>query len=141
MILALTNAALSRYLCSGGDSQLTIHAVRLIEEYVRLSTDLEADTLGGGLGVVDGLCARLDVVGDAVVVARGEGAEVAEAVEGHRVLGSAEASGSGVARDLALLNVVRRLSTEEEAIAANDGVSGEGGTLRQEMVRRRNAAI
>ena len=103
--------------------------VQAIKINLRLSTDLKADTLSGGLGVVDGLRAGLDVRGDAVVVRRGEGREVSEAVEGDGVLGRAEADGGGVLGDLALGHVVRGLSTDEEAITADDGVRGEGRAL------------
>ena len=64
-----------------------------------------------------------------MVVARGEGGEVAEAVEGDGVLGGTVAEGSSVTSDLALSNVVRSLGTEEETVTADDSVSGEGGAL------------
>lgn len=97
---------------------------------IDLGTDLEADVARRRrTGVVDGLRASLDVGVDTVVVARGERAEVAETVEGDGVLGRAVADGGRVLRDLALGNVVRRLSTDEEAVATDDGVSGERGAL------------
>ena len=126
LILALMKAAESRYLNAATSMRLPYAR---FSEHVRLSADLKVDALGGSLRVVDGLCTRLDVGGDAVVVARGEGAEVAETMEGDGVLGRAEARSGGVARHLALLDVVRRLRTEEEAIAAEDGVRGESGPL------------
>ena len=101
----------------------------------RLGRNLEGDSGCGGLGVPDGLCAGLDVRVDAVVVARGEGGEVAEAVEGDSVLGGAETSSSGVTGHLALLDIVGRLSTKEEAVTAEDGVSSEGGSLASGRIR------
>lgn len=97
---------------------------------VDLGTYLEADVARRRrTGIVHGLRASLHVGVDAVVVARGERAEVAETVEGDGVLGRAVTDGGRVFRDLALGDVVRRLSTDEEAVAADDGVSGEGGAL------------
>ena len=83
----------------------------------------------GGLGVVDGLGAGLDVRGDAVVVASGEGGQITETVEGDGVLWGGVADGTGVAGDLALGDVVRGLSTDEETVTAENGVSGESGAL------------
>jgi hypothetical protein len=64
-----------------------------------------------------------------VVVARGKGREVAQAVQRDGVLGGREADGTGVARDGARGDVVGRLGTDEEAVAADDSVGGEGGAL------------
>jgi hypothetical protein len=50
-------------------------------------------------------------------------------VDGHGVLGGRVADGGGVAVELAGLDVVRRLTTDEEAVVADDGVGGEGGAL------------
>ena len=50
-------------------------------------------------------------------------------MEGDGVLGRAEANGCGVAGDLALGDVVGSLSAKKEAVAANDGVRGEGRAL------------
>ena len=106
---------------------LRLHKRRRVE--VRLGADLEVDGLGRALGVVGGLGARLDVGGDTVVVARGEEVEVVQALEGDGVLGSAEADGGSVPGDLALSDVVRSLTTKEESVTADDGVSGEGRAL------------
>ena len=97
---------------------------------LRLGADLEVDVLGGALVVVGRLRAGLDVRGDAVVVARGDQVEVVQALERNRVLRRAEADRGSVARHLALGDVVRRLSTEQEAVAAENGVRGESGALR-----------
>lgn len=103
--------------------------------HVRLGADLEVDVLGGALGVVGGLGAGLDVGRHAVVVARGEEVEVVQALEGDRVLRRAEADGRRVARHLALGDVVRRLRAEQEAVAADDGVRGEGRALQRDQRR------
>ena len=96
---------------------------------LRLSADLEVDALGCSLGVVGGFGTSLDVSRDAVVVARREQVEVIQALEGDCVLRSAEADGRGITRHLALGDIVRGLSTEQEALAANDGVCGESRAL------------
>ena len=104
---------------------------------VHLRTDLERDVaLGRRTGVVDSLRARLDVRGDTVVVARGEGGEVAEAVEGDGVLGGTVAEGSSVTSDLALSNVVRGLGTEEKTVTTENGVSSESGALKANRLRQ-----
>jgi hypothetical protein len=64
-----------------------------------------------------------------VVVARGEGVEVIETVNGQGVLRGIIAESSGVAGNFALGNIVGSLGTKEEAITTEDGVCGEGGTL------------
>lgn len=64
-----------------------------------------------------------------MVVAGSVGREVAKTVDGDSVLGSAEAQSSGISGDLARGHVVGGLSTEEETITANNGVSSEGGAL------------
>lgn len=104
--------------------------VQAIGINLRLSTDLKADTLGGGLGVVDSLGTSLDVRADTVVVACSESAQVTETVEGDGVLGGTVAEGSSVTSDLALSNVVRGLGTEEETVTTENGVSSESGALK-----------
>jgi len=94
-----------------------------------LGTNLKADTLSSSLGVVDSLGTSLDISADTVVVAGSESAQVSETVEGDGVFGSAEANGSGVASDLALSDVVGSLTTEQEAVTANDSISSEGRAL------------
>ena len=64
-----------------------------------------------------------------MVVARSEGRQVAETMESDSVLGRAEADSTGVAGNLAFGDVVRGLSTDEETIAAENGISGEGRAL------------
>jgi hypothetical protein len=99
-------------------------------DYSRLSTNFEADVLGGCLGVVDSLGASLNVTANTVVVRSSESAHVSETVEGDSVFGSAVAEGGSVTRDTTLGNVVSAFSTEKETIAAEDGVCSEGGSLR-----------
>lgn len=101
------------------------------ELYSRLGADLEVNVAGGSLAVVGGTGGSLDVAVDAVVVASAVGAQVAETVEGNGVLGGVEAGSKVVAGDLAVTDVVRRLGTGEEAVTAKNGVSGEGGALRE----------
>lgn len=98
----------------------------------RLGTDLEGNTRGGSLGVVDGFGTSLDVTVDAVVVAGREGAQVVESVNGDGVFRCAESDGRCVAGNLALGDVVGSLSSNEEPVTSNNGVGGEGGSLRQE---------
>ena len=66
-----------------------------------------------------------------MVVAGGKGAEVAETVDGDSVFRCVVANRSGVARDLAIGDVVRGLGTKEEAVAAKYGVCGDGGSLNE----------
>lgn len=96
---------------------------------VRLGADLDRDTTGGGLGVVDGTGTSLNVLRDLVVVRGRVDGEVLERADGNGVLGGRVADGGGVAVKLASLDVVRRLTTDKEAIVADNGVSGEGGAL------------
>jgi len=85
----------------------------------------------GGLGVVDSLSTSLDIAAHTVVVAGSEGVEVVGTVEGNSVVGGVEAEGGSVAGHFALGNVVRGLTTEEEAITAQNGVGSECGTLKK----------
>ena len=64
-----------------------------------------------------------------MVVAGGEGLQVVKTVEGDGVVGSVEANGGGVTGDVTLSDVVCGLSTDEETITSEDGVSGEGRAL------------
>lgn len=87
------------------------------------TTHLEADLGAGSLGVVDGLGARLDVLGHLVVVRRREDGQVGEAVERDGVGRRRVAEAERVARDGARRDRVGRLGTEEEPVAANDLLS------------------
>ncbi|KAI3482094.1 hypothetical protein L1887_55225 [Cichorium endivia] len=89
---------------------------------------------GGRCRVVRGTGTGLGVGVDTVVVAGRVGRQVAEAVEGDGVVGGVEAGAEVVAAQLALLDVVAGLSTGEEAVAAEDGVGGEGGALEEVKV-------
>jgi hypothetical protein len=64
-----------------------------------------------------------------MVVARGEGVEVAETVEGDGILRGRVADGRSVAGDATLGDIVGSLRTGEEAITANDSVRSEGRAL------------
>ena len=67
----------------------------------------------------------------AVVVAHGEGGEVAEPMEGDSVLGRAVANGrtGSVLGNLRVGHVVRRLSIDKEAVVADNCVRGERRSL------------
>ena len=99
---------------------------------VLLRTDLEADAPSRRLGVVDGLCTRLDVVGHLVVVAGGKGGEVAETMHGDGVLWGGEAYGTGVSSNGTGRDIVGTFYTNEEAASSDHGVSGEGGALSEQ---------
>lgn len=75
------------------------------------------------------LGAGLDVLGDLVVVGSREDREVGETVEGDGVGRGGVAEAEGVAGDGAGRDRVGRLGTEQEAVAADDGVGGEGRAL------------
>jgi len=97
--------------------------------YVRLGTNLERDSRGGGIGVIYGLRTGLNVGAHTVIIARSKGAQVGETVESDCVLGRRETEGSRVLGDTGLSDVVRCFGTEEEAITTEDGVSGKRWTL------------
>ena len=96
---------------------------------VGLGTDLERDTAGGRLGVVDRLGTGLDFIADSVVVRGGKGGEVAETVESDVVDFGGVAESTGVSGDGTRGDVVRGLGTDQEAVTADNGVGGEGGSL------------
>lgn len=98
---------------------------------VGLGSDLEVHASDGRLGVVDGLGTGLDLRGDAVVVRRREDGEVAEGVDGGSVLRSGVANGTSVAGDGTSLDVVGRLSSNEEAVTGGNSVSSERGSLEE----------
>jgi hypothetical protein len=97
---------------------------------VDLGSDLERDTTGGRLGIVNGLGTGLDVLGDLVVVGCREGAEVSETVDGDGVVGSRVADGSGVSGDGTGQDVVGGFGTDKGAVSTENNVRGESGTLR-----------
>ena len=101
--------------------------IRII--YVRLGTNLESDSRGGGTGVVYSLRAGLDVGAHTVVVARGEGAQIGETMESDRVLGSRETCCGRELGDTAFSDVVGRFGTSKEAITTDHGVSSKCETL------------
>jgi hypothetical protein len=97
---------------------------------VDLGSDLEGDTTGGRLGIVNGLGTGLDVLGDLVVVGCREGAEVSETVDGDGVVGGRVADGSGVSGDGTGQDVVGGFGTDKGAVSTENNVRGESGTLR-----------
>ena len=77
-----------------------------MKEHVHLGADLKGNVRSSRLSIIDSLGAGLNVTVDAMVVARGEGGQVTEAVEGDRVLGGGVAEGGGPARDITIGDVV-----------------------------------
>lgn len=101
--------------------------------YVRLGTDLERDSRGGGIGIVYSLRAGLDVGAHTVVVTRGESAQIGETMEGDRVLGCRETCSGRVLGDTAFSDVVGCFSTKKETVTANHGVSSKCEPLHVEV--------
>jgi hypothetical protein len=101
---------------------------------VKLGTDLESDGgLGAllSLGIPDGLSTSLEIRVDAVVVRGREDLERVLSVEGNRVLGSSVTGGGGEAGDLGGTDIVSDISSDQETIAANNDITGEGGALEE----------
>ena len=96
---------------------------------LRLGTNLEVNPSSGSLGIIDSLGTSLDIGAHTVVVAGGESRSIAQTVDGYGVVGSAEADGTGVTGDATLSDVVGSLSTNEESVTAENGVSSECWTL------------
>ena len=97
--------------------------------YVRLGTNLERDSRGGGVGIVYSLRAGLNVGAHTVVVARGEGAQIGETMKSDRVLGCRETRSGRVLGDTAFSDIVGCFGTSKETIATNHGVGSKGETL------------
>lgn len=95
-----------------------------------LASNLEADGVAG-LGVPGGLSTSLNLSVDAVVVAGGEDGQVVGSGDGSRVLGNAVADGSGVLGDGGLLDVIATLSTDKEALVAENSVEVGGGAVEE----------
>ena len=66
-----------------------------------------------------------------MVVAGGENAQVVAGGDGGSVLGNAVANGSGVLSDGSLLDVVATLSTDDEALVAENSVEVGGGAAEE----------
>jgi hypothetical protein len=90
-----------------------------------LAGDLEADGVAGG-GVPGSLSTGLNLSVDAVVVRGGEEGQVVAGSDGSRVLGNGVTDGSGVLGDGSLVDIVATLSTDEEALVAENGVQVGG---------------
>ena len=101
--------------------------------YVRLGANLERDTRGGGIDIIYGLRAGLNVGAHTVVVARGKGAEVGEAMDSDRVIGCRETATSRVFGDTAFSDIVGCFGTEEEAVATKNSVGCQCGTLHVQV--------
>jgi len=98
---------------------------------VGLGSDLEGDTTGGGLGVVDSLGTSLDVLANSVVVGSGEGGQVSETVKGDGVVRGGVTESTGVSGDGTGGDIVRCLGTNKETVSANNSVGSEGGALEE----------
>ena len=96
---------------------------------VGLGSDLEGDTTGGGLGVVDSLGTSLDVLANSVVVGSGEGGQVSETVKGDGVVRGGVTESTGVSGDGTGGDIVRSLGTNKETVSANNSVGSEGRAL------------
>src|SRR5690348_4100130 len=105
----------------------------------RLGTNFKSNATGGSLAVIDSLGTSLNIGAHAVVVARRKELEVAETVEGDGVLRGTVAESSGVLGDSASLDIVRGLTTKEEAITANDGIGSEDGSLTNDSLSWKNS--
>lgn len=66
-----------------------------------------------------------------MVVGGGEEGQVVAGGDGSGVLGNAVADGSGVLGDSSLVDVVATLSTDEEALVAENSVEVGGGAVQQ----------
>jgi len=96
---------------------------------IGLGTDLEVNTGGGSLGLVDGLGTSFDIGAHTVVVTSSESRSITQAVDSDGVVGSTKADSTGVTGEAALSDVVRRLSTNEESVTTKDGVGSECWSL------------
>lgn len=103
---------------------------------VSLGSDLEVDlgAVVGRLGVVGGSCSSLDVSVDSVVVGSRVGRQVAQAVEGDGVVWGVVAGSDVVPGDLGALDVVRGLSTSQEAVTSDNSISSESRALEEVQV-------
>lgn len=95
-----------------------------------LAGDLEANSVTGG-GVPRSLSTSLDLRVDAVVVASREEGQVVAGSDGSSVLSDAVADSSGVLGDSGLVDIVATLSTDEEALVAENSVEVSGGAVQQ----------
>jgi hypothetical protein len=95
-----------------------------------LGGNLEANSVAGGR-VPGGLGTGLNLSVDAVVVAGGEEGQVVAGGDGSGVLGNTVADGSGVLGDGGLVDVVATLSTDEEALVAENGIEVSGGAVQE----------
>lgn len=95
-----------------------------------LAGNLKANRVAG-LGVPRSLSTSLNLGVDTVVVASRENAQVVASGDGSSVLRNAVANGGGVLRDSGLLDVVTTLSTDKEALMAEDSVEVGGRAVEE----------
>ena len=86
----------------------------------------------GSLGVIDSFSTSLNIPGNTVVVAGGEGVEVVQPVKGDSVLRGIIPESSSITGDVATSDVVGSLSTNEETITTKNSVSSESRALKKE---------
>ena len=97
--------------------------------YVRLGTNFERDSRGGGIGIVYSLRAGLDVGAHTMVVARSEGAQIGETMKSDRVFGCRETESGRVLGDTAFRDAVGCFGTGKETITTDYGVSSKREVL------------
>ena len=101
---------------------------------VELGTNLEGNGgLGAllGLGIPDGLSTSLEIRVDAVVVRSREDLERVVGVESNRVLGGGVTGSGSKAGDVRSTDVVGEVTSDDEAVTADDDITGEGGALEE----------
>lgn len=76
-----------------------------------------------------------------MVVAGRESLEVVQSVDGDGIFGGVVADGSSVAGDIATSDVVCSLSTNEESVAAENSISGEGRSLHNKEENKPEASL
>ena len=100
------------------------------EIYVRFGTNLEINTGGGSLGIIDSLGTSFDIGAHTVVITGSESRSITQAVDGDGVVGSAEADSTGVTGEATLGDIVGCISTDKESITTKDSVGGECWSLK-----------
>lgn len=66
-----------------------------------------------------------------MIITCSESRSITQAVDGNGIVGSAKADSTGVTGEATLCDVVRCIGTNEESIAAEDGVCSESWSLKQ----------
>lgn len=90
---------------------------------IDLGANFEVHGVGGRGRVVDGLCARLDVSVDTVIVRSREETHVAETVDGDSIVWRCVTEGGRIAGDRSVVDIVVCLCTDEDTVASKDNVA------------------